>query len=170
MRTTLVLLCLAGCGALPSGSDAGSPLDAGREADAGAEPIGDGGVPASLADLQALARSGSYRTWPAEAAPHASAGPHGGLVRTFVNPLLRDSLKAAAAQHPIGSVVVKELSNGGTITGYAIDAKRSDGQWLFLEGFLPGLNQYFFVGTGNLCSNCHRAGVDFVLTPASAIP
>jgi hypothetical protein len=170
MRASFLVAFIAGCGGVPSGSDAGPPLDAGAELDAGAQAHVDGGIPASLADLQALVRSGQYLTWPAEAAAHPSAGPHGGLVRTFVNPLLRDSLKASAAQHPIGSIVVKELSNAGAITGYAVDAKRSDGQWLFLEGFLPGLNQYFFVGTGNLCGTCHRAGVDFVLTPAAAIP
>ncbi len=151
-------LCI-GCG---SGSL--TPVDPGDGApDGGLE-----GLPTSLAALQRFVRAGAYAGWSAEPRPHQSAGPHGGLVRTFVNPLLRESLAAHATAHPPGSIVVKELFSGDQIRGYAIDVKRADGEWVFLEGFLPSLDQYFFTGTSNLCGNCHRAGVDFVLTPSGS--
>jgi len=67
-------------------------------------------------------------------------------------------------------MVVKELHSGAEITGYAIDVKRRDGEWVFFEGFLPSLDQYLFVGTSNLCANCHRPGKDFVLTSPDALP
>lgn len=116
----------------------------------------------------ALARSGEYRAWPAEAAPHASTGPHG-QVRTFTNPPLFDSLKQGAASHPVGSIVVKELWAQNRITGWAINWKGEDGQWRFFEGFEPTLDQYFYVGTDNGCAGCHQPGLDFVLTKPEAL-
>lgn len=153
---------LSGCGSSP-----GVSLDSGLLLQV------DGGVatPQGLADLVSIARSGAYSDWPKEAAVHQSAGPHGSGVRTFVNPLLRDSLKSGARTHPAGSIVVKELYSGTKLTGYAVDAKRDDGTWLFFEGFEPALEQgTFFVGTNNGCAGCHVAGVDYVRTPASDLP
>lgn len=123
----------------------------------------------SQAELQALAESGGYLGWKAEASAHASAGPHG-QVRTFVNDALYASMKAGNGTHPTGSVAVKELYSGGAVNGWAVDVKRGDGQWVFYEGFKPALNQYYFTGGGNLCASCHQGGVDFVLLPASALP
>lgn len=119
-------------------------------------------------EMLELARSGAYRTWPSEAAPHGSAGPHG-TVRTFVNPALFDSLRMGAASHPNGSIALKELYAGDKVTGYAIDWKGDDGQWRFFEGFEPAFDQYFYTGTENGCAGCHRPGSDFVLTPVSAL-
>ncbi len=121
------------------------------------------------ADLQALVQAGDYLGWKAEAAAHASAGPHG-QVRTFVNDLLYASMKMGNVTHPSGSVAVKELYSGGALNGWAVDVKRSDGQWVFYEGFKPALNQYYFVGGNNLCANCHQGGVDFVLLSPSSLP
>jgi hypothetical protein len=123
----------------------------------------------SQSDLKTLVESGAYGGWKAEPAVHASAGPHG-QVRTFVNDALYASMKAGNTAHPNGSIAVKELYSGGAINGWAVDVKRSDGQWVFYEGFKPALNQYYFVGGGNLCANCHQGGVDFVLLPAGALP
>ncbi|MCU0701115.1 MAG: hypothetical protein MUC96_31790 [Myxococcaceae bacterium] len=136
--------------------------------DAGAEPL-----PTTRDAIVSFAQRRAYAPWPAEAAPHLSTGPHGGRVRTWVNPVLAESLEAGNTSHPIGSIAVKELYGSGTgttITGWAVDVKDVDGTWVFFEGFTPALNQFFFRGTGNLCSNCHRAGVDQVLTPPSALP
>lgn len=94
-------------------------------------------------------------------------------MRTWVNPALATSLKAGNTTHPSGSIAVKELYGSGTgtaITGWAVDVKDTDGTWIFYEGFAPALNQFFFRGTSNLCGNCHRAGVDQVLTPPAALP
>lgn len=130
----------------------------------------DSGTPATRAGLLSIAQSGAYLSWKAEAAPHQTAGPHGGQVRTFVNDVLYASLKAGNRMHPNGSIAVKELFSNGARNGWAIDAKDDDGVWTFYEGFEPQLNQYFFRGSGNLCSNCHAGGVDFVLTRPDALP
>lgn len=155
MRITLTLagIFLMACGptaALPDGG-AGNP----------------GATPTTRDGLLALAQSGAYLGWKAEPAAHPSAGPHGNTVRTFVNTALYDSLEAGNAAHPNGSIAVKELFTAGTRSGWAIDAKGDDGVWTYFEGFEPALNQYFFRGNGNLCSQCHQAGVDQVLVVAA---
>jgi hypothetical protein len=168
MRFTITLLAtfLTACG-LPAespGSDAGT-VDGGKS-DAGSRSA----TPTTRDGLIALVQSGAHLGWAAEPAAHTSAGPHGGTVRTFVNPALYASLKAGSTTHPNGSIAVKELFTGGAHSGWAIDAKGDDGVWTYLEGFEPALNQYFFRGGGNLCSGCHQAGVDQVLVPAAAFP
>lgn len=120
------------------------------------------------ADVAAFVRSGAYRSWHAEPAPHATRGPHGTRVRTFINDALFDSLAAKASSHPPGASAVKELFSGDSVTGWAVDTKASDGVWEYFEGFEPTLDQYRFRGPGNLCANCHASGVDSVLTPLSA--
>lgn len=170
MRAILVGVLMMACGERSTGdADAGrlccdvadGGLDAGACCD---EP------PITLAEMQAFVRGGDYLGWVAEPARHPPKGPHGQMVRTFVNPALLGSLKRGEATHPAGSIAVKELYTGDAISGYAVDVKRADGTWVFFEGFLPGLDQYFFTGTENLCGNCHRAGRDFVLTAASDFP
>jgi hypothetical protein len=127
-------------------------------------------LPTTREALVVFARERSYASWPSEPEAHASAGPHGGRVRTWVNPTLAASLRAGATTHPAGSVAVKELyGSGTTITGWAIDVKRDDGVWVFWEGFLPQLDQFYFVGVNNLCGRCHQGGVDTVLTRADAL-
>lgn len=162
-RTTMVLMALlAGCGPNPQLlSDGGVP----------SLPNPDGGAArsASRDALVAMLQSGEYLAWKAEPQPHSSQGPHG-TVRTFLNPLLYASAKAGNTVHPPGSISVKELYSGTNRTGWAVDVKTSDGEWVFFEGFEPQLNQYYFRGVGNLCANCHAGGTDFLLTPASAFP
>ncbi|MBE2253399.1 MAG: hypothetical protein IAE78_27975 [Myxococcus sp.] len=159
---TMAGLLVMGCGV---------PMDGGLP-DGGQVLIpsaGGAGTPATRAGLLSFAQGGAYLSWKAEPMVHTSSGPHGS-VRTFVNDALYASLKAGNATHPNGSVSVKELYANGARTGWAVDAKGDDGVWVYFEGFEPQLNQYFFRGTGNLCANCHASGVDFVLTPASALP
>lgn len=164
-----------GSGSAGGGSaetDAGVPdggTDAGRP-DAGSSDAG-AAFDTSLAGLQAFFQSKAYQAWPSEPAPHPSTGPHGGNVRTWVNPTLEASLDSNATSHPIGSVTVKELYGSGTttVTGVAIDVKDTDGGWVFFEGFAPSFTGYYYRGTNNLCGNCHSAGRDYVLTTAAAI-
>lgn len=123
--------------------------------------------------LTAFVKAGPYRTWKAEPAIHASTGPHGGNVRTYVNDVLYASLKAGNTSHPKGSIVVKELYGSGTssLTGHAIDIKdEQTGEWVFYEGFAPGYSSpYYFRGTANFCASCHAPGLDYVLTKPSAL-
>ncbi|MGQ0508640.1 MAG: hypothetical protein ACT4TC_25350 [Myxococcaceae bacterium] len=138
-------------------------------------PLADGGtqlLDVSQQGLIQLIRGGGYKGWRSEPAPHASAGPHGGRVRTWLNDALYASSAAKNETHPNGSISVKELYGQGagtTPTGFAVDVKDNTGTWVFLEGFEPTLTQYYFRGTGNLCSGCHGSGDDFLLTPATAV-
>lgn len=152
--------------------DTGGPLDSGDTPDA-SPPQADAGpapLPTTRAEIVAFVQSGAYTAWAAEPARHASTGPHGGAVRTFVNDTLYTSLKQGRASHPSGSIAVKELYTGANRTGWAVDIKGDDGVWIYYEGFEPRLDQYYFRGDGNLCANCHAGGVDRVLVPASAFP
>lgn len=165
MRKALLLVFVSSaCGAGFEGTLADGGVVLISPSDAGAP------TPATRAGLLSVAQSGAYLSWKAEPAPHQTSGPHGGQVRTFVNDVLYASMKAGNTTHPRGSIVVKELFSNGARNGWAVDAKDDEGTWVFFEGFEPQLNQYFFRGTGNLCSNCHAGGVDFVLTPPSALP
>ncbi|MBX7097462.1 MAG: hypothetical protein K1X89_07110 [Myxococcaceae bacterium] len=169
LQLTVVLLTACGVATEPGPGDSGlrdaGGADAGERLDAGAP------LDTSEAGLVAFFKTQGYRAWRAEAAPHPSAGPHSGQVRTFVNDALSASLQAGASSHPRGSVAVKELLDaaGTTLTGVAIDVKGEDGTWVFLEGFAPSFTGYYYRGTQNLCGNCHRAGQDFVLTSKGAL-
>lgn len=114
-------------------------------------------------------QAGGYIDWAAESASHPSAGPHGGRVRTFLNPELFASLAAGEAQHPAGAAAVKELYfNGDTVRGWAVmvklqaDSDRGRG-WYWYETFGSGA-PLEGVGLGT-CTGCHSAGRDFVRIP-----
>lgn len=126
-------------------------------------------VPTAAQALQAWLRAGNYLSWPAESARHPSAGPHGGAVRSFVNPTLFDSLSAERAQHPAGAAAVKELYfSGQTVRGWAVMVKLQNDSdagrgWYWLEDFGSGRPSE---GVGNpTCTGCHSQGRDYVRIP-----
>ena len=173
----LALLSLASgaCSGTDPGPSASADMAA-VAADLTAGPGTDGGSASTstTADaLTAFVKAGSYKTWKAEPAIHASTGPHGGNVRTYVNDVLFASLKAGNTSHPKGSIVVKELYGSGmsSLTGHAVDIKdEQTGEWVFYEGFAPGYSSpYYFRGTVNFCASCHAPGLDYVLTKPSAL-
>ncbi len=132
-------------------------------------PDGASPVPTAAQALQAWLRAGNYLGWPSESARHPSAGPHGGMVRTFVNPALFDSLSTEQAQHPAGAAAVKELYfSGQTVRGWAVMVKLqadSDGGqgWYWLEDFGSGRP---IEGIGHpTCTGCHSLGRDYVRIP-----
>lgn len=151
----LAFLLLAGCGAVPM-----------TIVDAGADAGTDAGFDFSKAGLAAFAASGAYKTWKAEPMVHASTGPHGGNVRTYVNDVLYASLKAGKTTHPPGSIAVKELYGSSTtaVNGHAVDAKDASGTWFFFE------ESFYFSGTSNFCAGCHSAGPDFYAGPIATLP
>jgi hypothetical protein len=121
-------------------------------------------------EFQTIIEDGSYRTWKSESKVHPSTGPHGGNVRTYVNDSLFASLSAGNAEHPKGSIAVKELYGAGTekVTGHAVMQKTSDASnggagWYWYEDLGGGAIE----GQGkSLCVNCHRGSTrDFVLAP-----
>jgi len=124
--------------------------------------------PTEAAALVAWLEAGSYLGWQAESAPHASAGPHFGIVRTFVNNALFDSLSGDHPQHPGGAAAVKELyGSGTTVRGWAVMLKLQDDSnagrgWYWYERF----NGSGSGAIGNrVCTGCHSAGRDFVRIP-----
>jgi hypothetical protein len=126
-------------------------------------------VPTEPAALLAWLQAGNYLTWMTESAPHRSAGPHGGRVRTYLNDSLFTSLTQGSAEHPAASAAVKELYFGGsTVGGWAVMVKLADlsdsGRgWYWYEYFGSGAP---IAGTGlTLCSNCHSQGQDYLLSP-----
>jgi hypothetical protein len=129
--------------------------------------------PAEPAALLKWLQAGSYRQWPKESGPHRSMGPHQGLVVTFLNPALDQSMAAKAAAHPKGSAAVKELQDSsGKLTGWAVSLKTaadSDGgkgwYWYEILGTAPGGNVTAQANGVPLCSACHMRGQDFVLIP-----
>lgn len=125
-------------------------------------------VPSEKAALIAYLQSGAYKTLPAEPAAHPSTGPHFGLVRTFFNQALADSLAQGNDVHPVGAAAVKELfRQGSTVRGWSVMVKIAagpgGGSWYWYEG-IEGTEYAASAGAG-LCTGCHSAGRDFVLTP-----
>jgi hypothetical protein len=160
MRSVTMMMLLAACG---GGRAAGVP-DAPAD-----EPAT---IPTEPAALQQWLAAGNYSAWQSESKTHPSEGPHGGHVRTFLNPELASSL-AAATDHPAGAASVKELyGDGTTVTGWAVSIKlapdSADGDnWFWYEVFTTsptGTADYQGAGL-DLCTDCHVAGEDYVLIP-----
>lgn len=108
-----------------------------------------------------------YADWAAESEIHRSEGPHGGDVRTFVNLLLFESLDAGSAEHPVDAATVKELYDGDDVVGWAVmvkvDAGSGGATWFWYERV--GTSVYADDVGEALCSGCHGAGTDQILTP-----
>ena len=146
--------------------DAGSTEDAGPTADAGGSNPGETEVPPTESTaLFAWLQSRAYQAFPAEASVHASSGPHG-MVRTFVNRQLADSLSAGAAEHPVGAAAVKELHNSSGLMGWAVTVKTTSlgndaDHWYWYENLSIVQNAPAVDGQGvATCVNCHRLGTD----------
>lgn len=73
----------------------------------------------------------------------------------------------ANASFPDSSIIVKELSNGTTITTLAImmklrgSASAGHGGWVWAEFGPTGAVKYPTKGRGAACSSCHASGIDF---------
>ena len=117
-----------------------------------------------------LAAAPYRRTWVAEPAAHASAGPHGGRVRTWYDPVLVADLRAGATTFRRKAAMVKELyasEEDAMPVAWSVMrkvARRSgaDGRgWLFFEGGTSG----GIFGRGlRVCTGCHEDGVDYLLS------
>ena len=126
-------------------------------------------IPTAAAALVVWLEAGNYLDWMAESTPHPSAGPHFGIVRTFLNPTVFRSLAEGQAAHPSGSALVKELyGTGSEVRGWSVMVKVQDDSaggagWYWFERF-GGTT--FSSGFGvPVCTGCHSAGNDFVRSP-----
>ncbi len=161
----------SGAGATSSGSGAGgASTTTSTTSGVGGGSGGSNGceVPTTAAAVESFIAGGTFENWDAETAVHASSGPHG-MVRTYVNQVLFDSLTANNASHPVCSATIKELyaNDGTTINGYAVMVKATDGtsgdDWYWYERI--GNNVVADgLGVGG-CTGCHSAGSDFFRSP-----
>lgn len=156
----------------------GGATDGGPSVDGGIASSCEGGEPGppptETGALQAWLATRAYTCWAHEGAVHASAGPHGGNVKTFANAVVLRSLVGNEESHRPGSALVKELYGQGTgeVTGWAVsvkvDADSQSGQgwyWYEVFGTAPDASAPF-QGLGHpTCTGCHAAGHDYVLTP-----
>jgi hypothetical protein len=129
--------------------------------------------PARKGALLRWLRAGTYRqTYTPEAAVHGSlTTAHDRNVRTWYSPVLVDDLRAGRTTFRRGAAMVKELYAGGDqeVLGWSVMRKvrptsgaRGRG-WLFFER-LPGGGSYFGRGL-RVCTGCHGAGTDYLLSP-----
>ncbi len=108
-----------------------------------------------------------YRSWqraPGYETPQPTIRAHGETAEIFLN----DTLVAALEQTglsawPAGSLIVKDSQKGSTPTLVAAMEKTS-GDWFYAEWTAGGEVKY--AGTPDVCTNCHNAGQDQLLTLA----
>lgn len=145
----------------------------GGSAGAGGSGGSAGLVPANGDELFPWLQAGNYMAFQAESAQHASTGPHGGKVRTFVNPILFDALTAGSTNFPMGSSAVKELwGTGAKLNGWAVFVKTqadsaNGGGFYWYENYSTTDNSNPVAdGNGSVqCTGCHSNGTDYFLTP-----
>lgn len=155
----------------PTGTDVNT--DAGTDASTGETSTGavEDLPPIENVDaLEVWLAGGAYKQWAVESQVHASTGPHGGNVRTYVNAIALGSLAAQAAEHPQDAATVKELYGDSmdTLIGYAVmrkTAPQSQGgaTWYWYER----IDATVYGGSLDvpLCTGCHGGGADYILTP-----
>lgn len=132
-----------------------------------------GAVPTSGADIFPWLQAKEYANFAAESGQHASTGPHGGNVRTFLNPILFDALSSGSTNFPVGTAAVKELwGNGSKLLGWAVfvktQADSAAGNGFYWYEVYSATDPSNPVADGNgvgLCSGCHSNGTDYFLTP-----
>ena len=162
----ITLVFVFGLLACAGGGDGGDDVDAGFQFD----------VPIESATLFTYLQENGYRAFSSETSVHtsSSAGAHG-MVRTYVNPTLDESLRDQNAEHPKGSASVKELydAEGREVTGWAVmvktESQSSGGQGWYWYEVTSATDSSNPVADGNgvaLCTDCHGVGgADFFLTP-----
>lgn len=112
-------------------------------------------------------------TYSPEPAVHPSVPAHGFNVRVYFSPRLVEDLRSGRTPLRKGAAMVKELYFQGTqnVVGWSVMRKirprsgRGGKGWLFYETF-DGRNQGAFFGRGvGVCTTCHAAGTDYLLSP-----
>jgi len=165
-----------GNGVSGGGGGGNTPADGGAAGDAGAPSRCE--VPTEGSTLLAWLRDGRYRStsFATESQVHASAGPHGGNVRTYVT---RSVVQGLTATPPLAelaecSATVKELYGSGrtAVTGWAVAVKTAPtsaagASWYWYELLRDETGAKPVADGKNvpLCVGCHSGGKDYVLTP-----
>jgi hypothetical protein len=138
-----------------------------------ADLLDDGGglendrAPADSSLIKAWLQSAVYTEWKCQLEPHSAVGvsPHG-RNRICQNELVTDALEGAASgPFPAGATLVKEIYEGDTLSGLAVEVRANDGPgedaWFFYE--LLGSSEIANGIGESPCVGCHDgAPRDFV--------
>ena len=178
-NTSLVALVvasisLASCNQAPDSTEVGSPeVDQSEEATDPA-PV-ETPVTKYVNDRQALfdfLNKGEYKAFPVHDERHASTGPHTDVV-VYYNQVVADSIRAGSAEHPAGSMIVKEQYQPGEsdLYGWSVSIKTHEAGnagkgWYWIE-FLDknDIANTYPKTPGNgvpECAACHTLGKDLV--------
>lgn len=117
-------------------------------------------------------KAGEYKSFPVHDEKHTSVGPHDD-VNVYFNKVVSDSLTAGNAEHPAGSMIVKEQYKPGEseLYGWSVSIKtQATGDagkgWYWIE-FLDknDITKVFPEEPGNGvpgCAACHTLGKDLI--------
>jgi hypothetical protein len=136
----------------------------------GSDPGFVGEVPTNPDALPGWLSAGDYLAWDSESSIHPTAGPHGESVRTYFNLTLAASLEGDNSVHQVEAAAVKELYDKGLVVGWAMmvktEASGEPDAWYWYEILDRESPGDVFEGQAlAVCSGCHAAGRDFVLSP-----
>lgn len=129
--------------------------------------------PAKQPALRRWLQNQTYKsTYLPEPTVRESFTAHGSFVRSWYSPTLTEDLKNGRKVFRKGAAMVKELygSDPTTVVGYSVMRKverragRDGKGWLFYEK-APFIGGTFFGRGLPVCTGCHRAGTDYLLTP-----
>ena len=117
-------------------------------------------------------KAGGYKDYPVHDEKHPSVGPHDD-VKVFYNQVVADSLAAGNAEHPAGSMIVKEQYKPGEaeLYGWSVSIKTHEAGdagkgWYWIE-FLDknDITKTYPENPGNgvpECAACHTLGKDLI--------
>jgi hypothetical protein len=175
-RLRTLALWLSLCGGVACAEPAATPEG---QATSDEDPHGDeaSGEPCELPSepdaLLAYLRRGDYKAFAQESGAHASTGPHGGRVLTYINDLLEQSLADENAEHPRCAASVKELFLGNDeVSGWAVLVKTAQasqggrGYYWFETLGTNAEREPDYAGQGlGICVGCHSTGLDYFRAP-----
>jgi hypothetical protein len=168
--TNAPLAGAAGAGAASVAGGGGSSSGAGGVGGVAGSSVLD--APDSEEPLVVFLQAKQYATWAKEGDYHKSTGPHGDAVRVYYSPKAAAAVKTGAATLPTGAAVVKELTSGGSLYGYAVwvkvqDASEQGNGFFWYERINQGggaVNIYGNARGSSDCVGCHAAGKDYNLS------
>jgi len=140
-------------------------------------------VPTDPHALRAWLGSGTYKSWPHQSGPKAAESPHDDQAQVFLNPSLRESVKARKPVHHQGAAAVLEMSDeNGLAWGWAVAVKaqassnHGNGWYWYQVKSTPESGRTDFgghmipsetddAGLGlRTCLTCHVKGHDYIIT------
>lgn len=124
---------------------------------------GDDQDPDGAKELWDRIHAEGYQGWanaPGFETPQSSDAPHGGDVVIYLDDVMAEAIQTdGLTAWPEGALIVKDAFDGADLNQVAAMEKRS-GQWYWAEWDADG--ESIYSGNPDTCTDCHRAGADFV--------